>query len=83
MNLIFLFQKWRPLINRFEKTIEDFNFGTLLRIDCTKDYSEENSILGKLYVHCIFKTLTHTELFYDTTMIIARSYRLTVAILKT
>lgn len=83
MNLIFLFQKWRPLINRFEKTIEDFNFGTLLRIDCTKDYSEENSILGKLYVHCIFKILTHTELFYDTTIIIARSYRLTVAILKT
>lgn len=83
MNLISLFQKWRPLINRFEKTIEDFNFGTLLRIDCTKDYSEENSILGKLYVHCIFKILTHTELFYDTTIIIARSYRLTVAILKT
>lgn len=38
-------EKWRPLINRFEKTIEDFNFGTLLRIDCTKGYSEENSIL--------------------------------------
>lgn len=38
-------EKWRPFINRFEKTIEDFNFGTLLRIDCTKDYSEENSIL--------------------------------------
>lgn len=62
MNLISLFQKWRPLINRFEKTIEDFNFGTLLRIDCTKDYSEENSILGEFYVHCIFivKT-THTK----------------------
>lgn len=59
MNLIPLFQKWRPFINRFEKTIEDFNFGTLLRIDCTKDYSEENSILGEFYVHvhCIFKTI--------------------------
>lgn len=51
MNLMFLFQKWRPFINRFEKTIEDFNFGTLLRIDCTKDYSEENSILGEFFVH--------------------------------
>ncbi|XP_022341543.2 protein PBDC1-like [Crassostrea virginica] len=38
-------EKWRPYINRFEKKIEDFNFGTLLRIDCTKDYTEENSIL--------------------------------------
>lgn len=61
MNLIPLFQKWRPFINRFEKTIEDFNFGTLLRIDCTKDYSEENSILGEfclhVHVHCIFKAI--------------------------
>lgn len=26
--------------------MEDFNYGTLLRLDCEKDYSEENSIFG-------------------------------------
>lgn len=48
------FQKWRPYINRFEKKIEDFNFGTLLRIDCTKDYTEENSILGKWFIFLFY-----------------------------
>ncbi|XP_062570732.1 protein PBDC1-like [Saccostrea cucullata] len=38
-------EKWRPFINSFEKRVEDFNYGTLLRLDCTKDYTEENSIL--------------------------------------
>lgn len=82
MNLIFLFQKWRFLINRFEKIIEDFNFGILLRIDCIKDYFEENSIFGKFYVYCIFKILIYIEFFYDIIMIIVYSYRLIVVILK-
>ncbi|XP_048748156.1 protein PBDC1-like [Ostrea edulis] len=37
--------KWRPFLNAYEKIIEDFNFGTLLRLDCSKAYTEENSIL--------------------------------------
>ncbi|XP_033102809.1 protein PBDC1-like [Anneissia japonica] len=38
--------KWRPFCNHFDGTVEDFNFGTLLRLDCSKDYSEENSTLA-------------------------------------
>ncbi|XP_071947667.1 protein PBDC1-like [Antedon mediterranea] len=38
--------KWRPFCNHFDGTVEDFNYGTLLRLDCTKDYSEENSTLA-------------------------------------
>lgn len=37
--------KWRPFCNMYEGKIEDFNFGTLLRIDCKKGYDEDNTIL--------------------------------------
>jgi hypothetical protein len=40
--------KWRNWIKQFEKRVEDFSFGTLVRIDCLGDYTEENSIFGKL-----------------------------------
>ncbi|NXD43693.1 PBDC1 protein, partial [Copsychus sechellarum] len=39
-------EKWRPFCLSFEEVVEDFNFGTLLRLDSRRDYSEENSILG-------------------------------------
>lgn len=41
-------QKWRPFCNHFESLVEDFNYGTLLRLDCEKDYTEENTIFGTL-----------------------------------
>ncbi|XP_076363923.1 DALR anticodon-binding domain-containing protein 3-like isoform X5 [Tachypleus tridentatus] len=37
-------EKWRSFCNQFEGKVEDFNFGTLVRLDCQKDYSEENTI---------------------------------------
>ncbi|GAB6031540.1 polysaccharide biosynthesis domain containing protein 1 [Chamberlinius hualienensis] len=37
-------EKWRPWCNQFEKVVEDFNMGTLLRIDCKKEYDEANTI---------------------------------------
>ncbi|XP_023226944.1 DALR anticodon-binding domain-containing protein 3-like isoform X1 [Centruroides sculpturatus] len=37
--------KWRPYCNSFENVVEDFNFGTLVRIDSSKDYSKENTVL--------------------------------------
>lgn len=36
--------KWRTFCNKYKEDIEDFNQGLLLRTDCTKDYSEENTI---------------------------------------
>ncbi|NXN78796.1 PBDC1 protein, partial [Bombycilla garrulus] len=38
--------KWRPFCLRFEGAVEDFNYGTLLRLDCRGGYTEENCILG-------------------------------------
>ncbi|NWZ55587.1 PBDC1 protein, partial [Haliaeetus albicilla] len=40
-------EKWRPFCLRFEGVVEDFNYGTLLRLDCRKDYTEENTIFGE------------------------------------
>lgn len=37
--------KWRPYCERFKNLIEDYSYGTLLRSDATKDYSEQNSML--------------------------------------
>ncbi|XP_043537122.1 protein PBDC1 isoform X1 [Chiloscyllium plagiosum] len=39
-------QQWRPFCLKFETLVEDFNYGTLLRLDCSKDYVEENTIFA-------------------------------------
>ncbi|XP_028827008.1 protein PBDC1 [Denticeps clupeoides] len=39
-------EKWRPFCNQFEGIVEDFNYGTLLRLDSRKDYTEENTIFA-------------------------------------
>ncbi|XP_066062431.1 protein PBDC1 isoform X1 [Chamaea fasciata] len=38
--------KWRPFCLAFEGLVEDFNFGTLLRLDSRREYSEENTIFA-------------------------------------
>ncbi|XP_071448369.1 protein PBDC1 [Hetaerina americana] len=38
-------KKWRPFCEEFKGVVEDYNFATLLRLNCGEDYSEENSIL--------------------------------------
>ncbi|NXY92112.1 PBDC1 protein, partial [Alcedo cyanopectus] len=39
-------QKWRPFCLRFEGVVEDFNYGTLLRLDSRGDYTEDNTIFA-------------------------------------
>jgi hypothetical protein len=38
-------QKWRPFCEKFNNVVEDCSFGTLLRLDHTGEYSEQNTIL--------------------------------------
>jgi len=46
--------KWRPFMMQFEKRMEYFNFLTLLRIDCTKEYSQDNTIVvPRIQFYCI------------------------------
>uniref|UniRef100_A0A5K4FE28 Polysacc_synt_4 domain-containing protein n=1 Tax=Schistosoma mansoni TaxID=6183 RepID=A0A5K4FE28_SCHMA len=37
--------KWRAFCNAFEGKVEDFNFGTLLRLDASKGYFPENTCI--------------------------------------
>ncbi|XP_062339930.1 protein PBDC1 [Osmerus eperlanus] len=39
-------ERWRPFCNQFDGVVEDFNYGTLLRLDCERDYTEENTIFA-------------------------------------
>ncbi|VEU20668.1 DEKNAAC101561 [Brettanomyces naardenensis] len=39
-------EKWRALFKTFEKKVEDYNFGTLIRVDASEEYTQENSIFG-------------------------------------
>ncbi|KAI9500704.1 hypothetical protein GGI25_006336 [Coemansia spiralis] len=38
--------KWREFMNKYETKVQDFNFGSLLRIDCKGDYTEENTMFA-------------------------------------
>lgn len=38
-------EKWRPYCERFKHCLDDYSFGTLLRIDADKEYTEENTML--------------------------------------
>ena len=38
-------RRWRAFCNLFEHHIDDYNFGTLLRLDCKEGYSESNTML--------------------------------------
>lgn len=40
-------EKWRNFVNKYEKRVNEFNFGSLIRIDCKEDYTEENTMFGK------------------------------------
>lgn len=42
-------EKWRNFMNKYEKRVKEFNFGSLIRIDCREDYTEQNTMFGKLY----------------------------------
>ncbi|XP_033015084.1 protein PBDC1-like [Lacerta agilis] len=39
-------EKWRPFCLQFDGVVEDFNYGTLLRLDCSKGYTEENTVFA-------------------------------------
>lgn len=41
-------ERWRKFIMAYEKKIDDYNFGTMLRNNPKADYSEEDTIFGSL-----------------------------------
>src|SRR6267142_1893676 len=54
--------KPRALMYSYEKKITDFNFGSLIRTDATKEYSETNTIFGAPVLPVrAFRTLLLTD----------------------
>ena len=39
-------EKWRQFISQYEKKVDDYNFGTMLRLNPTFDYGEKETIFG-------------------------------------
>lgn len=40
-----MLQMWRPFCEQFKDEVEEYSFGTLLRLDCTDEFSQENTTL--------------------------------------
>jgi hypothetical protein len=40
-------EKWRKFIHEYEEKVEDFNFGTLIRINPKTEYGEKETIFGE------------------------------------
>lgn len=43
-------ERWRDFINQYEKKIDDFNFGTMLRANPKWEYGEKETIFGQSYL---------------------------------
>ncbi|KAF7714427.1 Polysaccharide biosynthesis domain-containing protein 1 [Penicillium ucsense] len=39
-------EKWRNWINKFDKKIEDFNFGTIIRTHADAEYDQDTTVFG-------------------------------------
>ncbi|KAB0336330.1 hypothetical protein FD754_025693, partial [Muntiacus muntjak] len=39
-------EKWRPFCLKFDGIVEDFNYGILLRLNCSQGYTAENTIFA-------------------------------------
>ncbi|KAI4721392.1 DUF757-domain-containing protein [Aureobasidium sp. EXF-10727] len=46
-------ERWRNFINQYEKKVDDYNFGTLLRSNPAFEYGQDETIFGTTY-HLFF-----------------------------
>ena len=53
---------WRPFLMNWERKIEDFNFGTLLRLDSAKEYTPDNTCVGLYFLFFFSSFLLHNFL---------------------
>lgn len=53
-------EKWRNFIMSYEKKVAHYNFGSLIRLNASQGYTEENSYFGK-YIKSI---IIHYIIYY-------------------
>lgn len=56
-------ERWRNFMNKYEKTIEDYNFGTMLRTSPKFEYTEKETIFGAFDSY--FFSFFRPEVFLD------------------
>jgi uncharacterized membrane protein len=42
-------KKWRPWCEAFRDQVEDYNMATLIRVNSSDEYGEENTCIGNYY----------------------------------
>ena len=53
-----------PFSIRYEKKIQDYNFGSLIRTDAREEYSETNTIFGEFHIiFSIYIQIVHCNLY--------------------
>jgi hypothetical protein len=50
-------EKWRKFISAYEKKIEDYNFGAMLRASAAEEYNQDGTIFGTWWSICITRML--------------------------
>jgi hypothetical protein len=45
-------ERWRKFMMAYEKKVEDYNFGTMLRTDPKHEYEQDTTIFGRFYHSC-------------------------------
>ena len=45
--------RWRAFMMKYEHTVRDYNFGTILRISPATEYGEKETIFGEWRVVCV------------------------------
>lgn len=45
-------KRWRDFMMAYEKKVDDYSFGTMLRTSTKEEYTQHGTIFGKLSRHC-------------------------------
>ena len=59
-------EMWRPFCDQFKDEVEDYSFGTLLRLDCTDEFSQDNTCLVPRIQFYAIEVARNREGFNDT-----------------
>lgn len=67
-------ERWRNFMMKYEKRVDDFNFGTLLRSSPKTEYGNEETIFG-MWAGIFFRgiRLTYLEQFHACSFTLSRS----------
>lgn len=54
-------ERWRKFMMAYEKKVDDYNFGTIVRVTPSAEYAEDNTIFGKHSTVCALLGMDMTD----------------------